>query len=294
MLNDNIMFLNHFDLPFSGRSNYIQRRPYTYYSNHDLFEREYLAELQEREERRRYQAALEQQAYLEAMERKRQQKLQEERRRKQYLLELERRKRQDQEEELLRRQYLAHLEQMRQEKIKQDMIRKRKAEALQALKRKEVERQRLLAENAKRPIQHKIVRGSDGNLYMIQIDPFSESPRKRKSNENQINLDTNYQKLLSPLHDENETDESSIHMSLQPQVTFKNCFNINKISGNPERDNDTSTKTPETVKSSVLIGDVEDASDSENEDEFSDYMHNRRPTVGEWIEPIEAMSISKH
>ena len=33
---------------------------------------------------------------------------------------------------------------------------------------------------------------------------------------------------------------------------------------------------------------VEDASDSECEDEFSDYIRNRRPRDGEWIEPVEA------
>jgi len=33
---------------------------------------------------------------------------------------------------------------------------------------------------------------------------------------------------------------------------------------------------------------VEDASDSECEDEFSDYIRNRRPKDGEWIEPVEA------
>lgn len=32
---------------------------------------------------------------------------------------------------------------------------------------------------------------------------------------------------------------------------------------------------------------VEDASDSECEDEFSDYIRNRRPKDGEWIEPVE-------
>jgi len=37
--------------------------------------------------------------------------------------------------------------------------------------------------------------------------------------------------------------------------------------------------------SSVVL--VEDVSDSECEDEYNDYIHNRRPQAGEWIEPIE-------
>jgi len=41
------------------------------------------------------------------------------------------------------------------------------------------------------------------------------------------------------------------------------------------------------LKSSVLIGSVEDASDSECEEDFNDYWHNRRPQLGNWIEPIE-------
>lgn len=45
-------------------------------------------------------------------------------------------------------------------------------------------------------------------------------------------------------------------------------------------------------KSSILIGDVEDASDSECEDEFRDYFHNRRPTTpGTWIEPVEGFGV---
>jgi len=36
---------------------------------------------------------------------------------------------------------------------------------------------------------------------------------------------------------------------------------------------------------------VEDASDSECEDEFRDYFHNRRPKAGEWIEPVDGIDI---
>jgi hypothetical protein len=45
-------------------------------------------------------------------------------------------------------------------------------------------------------------------------------------------------------------------------------------------------------KSSVLIGDVENASDSECEDVYGDYFHNRRPsTPGVWIEPVEGYGV---
>jgi hypothetical protein len=41
---------------------------------------------------------------------------------------------------------------------------------------------------------------------------------------------------------------------------------------------------------SVLVGDVEDASDSECEDEYKDYWHTRRPEHG-WIEPVDFFNL---
>merc|ERR1712007_15734 len=47
-----------------------------------------------------------------------------------------------------------------------------------------------------------------------------------------------------------------------------------------------SVKKNVSKKNRILV-EVEDASDSECEDEFSDYFRNRRPSMGEWIEPVE-------
>lgn len=44
-------------------------------------------------------------------------------------------------------------------------------------------------------------------------------------------------------------------------------------------------------ESSVLVGGVEDASDSECEEDFNDYWHNRRPQSGKWIEPIDRIAM---
>lgn len=49
-------------------------------------------------------------------------------------------------------------------------------------------------------------------------------------------------------------------------------------------------KTKKLPSSSVLVGDVEDASDSECEDEYKDYWHTRRPEHG-WIEPVEFFNL---
>jgi len=83
-----------------------------------------------------------------------------------------------------------------------------------------------------------------------------------------------------------------------PNVTFHNCFNLhnqpihangdgkkdnNKLQLSPPSAHDQSSK-PSTKKSSVLIGGVEDASDDEYEEES--VWVNRRPSEGQWIEPV--------
>lgn len=52
----------------------------------------------------------------------------------------------------------------------------------------------------------------------------------------------------------------------------------------PQKNNPTASIRREPLSLPVQ---VEDASDSECEDEFSEYIRNRRPRDGEWIEPVE-------
>lgn len=287
------MFLNHFDVPSSRCYNYSF--PYSIYP--DSHEEYYLAQLQEREQRRRYQAALEHQAYLEALERERKRRSLEERRRKQYLIELERRR---QEEEQRKKLYLAHLQQLRQEKMQEEMMRMKRAEAIEALMREEEAKR--AAQRDTTPSQYQIVRDLDGNLYKVLVHPVTDKKQNKTSNLFSSNLrgTKNTHNVKTPLfhehsfHDtKNDHQNHGTHVSssMQPSVTFQNCFNVNQSNdasriSKPSALKKKNVSLKKHIKSSILIGDVEDASDSECEDEFSDYMHNRRPQKGEWIEPV--------
>ena len=293
MLNDNLLFPTYGNMLPGGR----------YYRNCDPFERyyserdeDYLAELKQQERNRRYQAALEEQAYLEALERERQNRLAEERRRKQYrhLLELERRRRQKQEEEERRRQqYLAHLSRKRQQQqLREERIRNVKAAALEEFQRKEEMRRRMNLVNQTDPLT-RIIRGPDENLYRILFDqPTTDS---RRSNYDHRNLEEGVtsneagEKLyVKPTHRKNQKVTAKMDCSDDMSVSR---LNINKSDKNIKQDYKKKKVVPRKIlKSSILIGDVEDASDSECEDEYSDYMHTRRPQPGQWIEPIACMA----
>lgn len=283
------MFLNHFD---------NHSFPYSIYP--DSHEEYYLAQLQEREQRRRYQAAIEHQAHLEALERERKRRSLEERRRKQYLIELERRR---QEEEQRNKLYLAHLQQLKQEKMQEEMMRMKRAKAIEALMREKEAKRAAQRDNYATPSQYQIVRDLDGNLYKVLVHPVTDEKQSKTSNPFSSNLrgTKNTHNMNKPLfhehsfHDntknDHQNDGTHISTSMHPSVTFQNCFNVNQsndasLISKPSALKKKNVSLKKCIKSSILIGDVEDASDSECEDEFSDYMHNRRPEKGEWIEPI--------
>merc|ERR1712154_388864 len=93
-----------------------------------------------------------------------------------------------------------------------------------------------------------------------------------------------------------------------PTVTFHNCFNIHnepKTTMSEDTNMRKSSNVPQTslkksihttssieskkasnkkMKSSVLIGDVEDASDDKYDED--PIWNNRRPSEGQWMEPV--------
>eukprot|EP01083_Nonionella_stella_P124560 376208_1 len=292
MLSNNFMFID--ETPLNGSCYYT--KPFTYY---DL-ERDYLAELEEQKYQRHCEA-LQKKAYLEAMERERQQRL-----RRQYLLELEHRQRHLQEQEQ-RRQYLAHIELHRQQKLKEERLRKKKAAARAALNRREALRRGERLNHSS--TSHQIIQGSDGNFYKVQLDSKYLEPMDY-DNEIILSSDT-HEDIGKPSLFANEkhlyrnehspkasfVNASAVEPSINNAPPIKDCFNTNKGGGDdmissPNFSKKTNTKErvlsrKPPLKSSILVGDVEDASDSECEDEFSDIWHNRRPQSGRWIEPVE-------
>lgn len=285
MLNDNIIFLNPMHIPSRATNNrpsrYFRNEPSQYfYCDHDddfCFaqddERDYLAAQMAEEER--YQNELRRQAYLEAMEKKRKQKIMEEkrRRRQQYLMEVERRRRREEEEQReLERQFMVQLERKRQEKLKAEQMRNQRARALEELKRQEM--MRTAKANCMNvdsyPMEEELIQGLDGRLYRVL--------RPNSSKTNPFNIDVTRSQA------NNQTDDQELfHPNLN--ITEKNSKKSNAKT--PSKKN--KKKRGKVFKSSVLIGEVEDASDSECEEEFKDCWHTRRPQTGEWIEPVENM-----
>lgn len=272
---------------------------------------------------------LQQQAYLEEqLERKRrkqqqQRRLEEERRHRQYLKELreiehrreleEERERQQEQEQQERRQYLAHLAQKQQEQrlYQQDILRNQRATALEALRRRE-QNSRPMNEMEQHQNQYQIIQGLDGNFYMVMLDPkLKDHTEKGCSGGKRVMHSTNNhgRKKDSTLKSSssNEEGESVVRPTATiNSVTFKDCFNNKNINDKATEVLEATSKegTKKTrfvipnkkrvVKSSVLIGGVEDASDSEYEnDEYNDYWHNRRPQPGQWIEPVNYHNTSK-
>jgi len=251
MLNDSFIFLN--TVP-SIRNPYHSKSRRSHYREGD-WERDYslndyFADLAEQEQRRKYEAAMQQQAYQEAMRRRKQQRLLEEQR-MQYLIELERQRHQQEREEQ-KRQYNALLEYERLEEKRRE---KARAAALEAKKRRQTLRNE--ARCTPRPMQQ-IVQMPDGGLYRIFVEPddFDATCLKHESN----------------LFHEESVPSLALKDNMQRREPKKNSLPLPK---------------KKQLKSSVLVGDVEDASDSECEEEFNDYWHNRRPQPGKWIEPIE-------
>lgn len=323
MLNDNyIMFLEQTP-PSNGHCYYNcdngGSNPFAYY---DL-ERGYLSNFREEEEcYRQYAEALQRRAYLEAVERERQERQMEERRR--HLLEVARRRQEQEEEQRLRRQYMAHVQRKRQERLNEERMRREKLAAHEAYKRREAMRRAAHTDQGEdrssqmHPLQQRIFQGPDGNIYRVLLQPDEANTARLAADERSTHPTVHQEELESALFGNrrprakyattaapsSSAPSSSIGHIGTPypsvnNVTFKGCFNVNKS------DDDTCSKQiakakdikmklkRKPLKSSVLVGDVEDASDSECEDEFKDTWHNRRPQPGKWIEPVESMAFTR-
>lgn len=284
--------------------------------------RRYLAAA-EAERRRRYQAALEEQAYLQELERvRRQRALEEEIERKRqaeilYRKELERRRREQEEMERRNNDRQAALHAYQQ---------------LQQLKKQE-ERLKLHSANRRqRAPEYQLLKGPDGRFYRVMLHPRSimnsyhddendggQAERFPGSNNVYSNTTDNQKDIRmsvsSPTSSSSSLDEdesmnvfSSKHTPIFKNVVFNNCFNENRAPEAKDQDyhfNETTPLNPKkSIKkmekkkkkkrqSSILIGGVEDASDSECEDEYKDFWHTRRPEHS-WIEPVEFFNVNAH
>jgi len=313
MLNDNYIFLNNF--PSTRNRSYFQPPTSSYCTERNLemergcyFLDDYYSSLVDQEEHRQYEAAMQRRAYIEAMERRRLQKLLEEQRR-QHLFELER-KRYEQEKEEKKRQYLNLLKQQR---FQQERKEKAKAAAFEARKRHQ--NLRRIANNRSHPMEQ-IVQTPDGEIYRVFVEPSKNdevSPQRNVQNLPNLFPATFNGNRQPEIFDRTShgNDLEVANMTPSPSTTrkvqFKNCSStdqhfegaVSEVQPSSRKSKQKQKKSSislqkKELKSSVLVGDVEDASDSECEDDFNDYWHNRRPQFGKWIEPIEGAATHFH
>jgi hypothetical protein len=264
------------------------------------------------QEERRRQATLEEQAYLKKLDKRSPSRLYSEYmkcRRQQRLYEqaVEERIRQHQrlyKEEMERRRRFAAAHER-----KLNMQQQKQKEEANSVRQQEAARR-------ESPRYH-IVRSKDGRLYRILMNPSDECHRNHHEDRGTC-LNTKYeQPSAAPILEEDSPSSASSMATSDPSASakrnekpvFKNVtFNISiNQHGNEKEDSiDSSPSKPRKVKKHssrkkekkpssnrcpIIVGEVEDASDSECEDEFGDYFHNRRPaTPGMWIEPVEGLN----
>jgi len=155
---------------------------------------------------------------------------------------------------------------------------------------------------------YQLMRGPDGRVYRVQIgSKKKESSRdqnrqtKKKSwqgdservpsSKRSTQRKNTIEELESEWGDEEpnskevEGSQENMKQRLQSDVDWKGS--TSKEGRKTPRASSSSSRTKKGGKKRVTII-VEDASDSEEEDNFSKSpWHNRRPSPGEWMEPVE-------
>lgn len=115
------------------------------------------------------------------------------------------------------------------------------------------------------------------------------SPQEEKKNDKPVFKNVTYNININHAEDNiNKKDDATVPTSNTATTTSM------KKAVKPKSSSKTKKKKEKSAmkRSSVLIGDVENASDSECEDVYGDYFHNRRPsTPGTWIEPVEGYGV---
>ena len=205
-----------------------------------------------------------------------------------------RRQRQIYEDEMERRRQL-HLQ-------AEAMERERHHQRLELLERQEVRKmmrkkieyvnriKRMAAQYRKKSIPaYQIIQGLNGQFFTI------EDPRHLFGNSSRVGANEDDRVKLQACVDSNtEPSACSPYPSKSADPAVKNA----SLNLGEKKSWNSAMSTKEVVMEPILkehtgLVEVEDASDSECEDEFSDYFHNRTPRGGEWIEPVDGIEHMK-
>lgn len=132
-----------------------------------------------------------------------------------------------------------------------------------------------------------IVRGMDGNLYYVK-KPIYTQPKSKSKPESQPTITEEIHRPRQPFHqelvaEEAETDDES---SSEDSDAADNDSVDDGIDNEEDLPTPASSHKNSSRKLRITVT-VEDASDSECEDEFDSPWRNRRPSPGQWMEPVE-------
>lgn len=286
MINDSFF---HY-VPTSSR-NFYNRSPFDIFYDPEEEEQNLIDVLAQ--EQRRRQAALEE-AYIEELQRRKQRRLYEE--------ELERRRLKKLQEQTLQRerQRRIQLQRLYEEELERKRMALERQKAVAVFEKQlrwqkqkeEFERRRHeQAAKSKRPIYH-LVQGPDGCLYRILLQrPTHCQNEADKVHMRHIPSDASLSSESSA-KTESVDERSDEEKEVKEKPIFKNVtfnININDSDGKEVTNADAKKKSRKKSSKKAKVV-VEDASDSECEDAFGDYFHNRRPTTT-WIEPVEGLNV---
>lgn len=134
-----------------------------------------------------------------------------------------------------------------------------------------------------------IVRGMDGNLYYVK-KPIHTQPKSKVKPKSQPTITEEIHRPRQPIHqtlvvEEAETDDESLSED-SDAPDGRIGFEHDLSSLEKHRPIATPSRKHSSRKRRVTVI-VEDASDSECEDEFDSPWRNRRPSPGQWMEPVE-------
>jgi hypothetical protein len=191
----------------------------------------------------------------------------------------------EEQEKLRQRQeyYARRLRQREQEEEAYELAAMRRRQQIeeeqrrQRLRELQLQRRREQEEAEEEPV-YRVVRGPDGWLYRMNVG------RQQKSN---VDTSVDKENLSRNANKETANRVSSSSPPLYENPSPGVASSVEETSTTLPRKKLAKPKLPRKKSKKRVTILVEDASDSESEDEFKSVWRNRRPSPGEWIEPIE-------
>jgi hypothetical protein len=197
------------------------------------------------------------------------------------------------EADYARRSHRELQEQRLHERRRQQAIAKRQKMLREWKKQQQSMHQQKVEEHDDENHDIDISRGSDGNLYFIKRLP-SPQQEHRLSRNIPKNCRSSREFYPAPIGEEESVTESGHGYELLESDVYAHIDRTrtnsdtapNNLGKNPRQQQ---SKHPYRKRSKQRITvTVEDASDSDCENEFDSPWRNRRPSPGQWIEPVES------